>query len=132
MKLRRLSAALPEDWEKAAPFLQSALSKGQGESDWWLEDVYNAAMTDRIMLWGLMDEGRMVGACATCVLDYPRRRVLEILMLGTEPHTDWAPCLEEMKQVARKFGATALQGTGRPGWARKLGGIERRVFEVKL
>ena len=132
MKLRRLSAALPEDWEQAAPFLQAALVKGHGESDWLLEDIYNAALADRVMLWGLVDDEHLIGAGATCVLDYPRRRVLEILVLGTEPHCGLEPFLEQIKQVARGLGATCLQGTGRPGWARKLGGRERRVFEVDL
>ena len=40
---------------------------------------------------------------------------------------DWA-----LKEIAKRVGATAITGTGRPGWARMLKSQEHRVFEIDL
>ena len=121
-------------WTEAVPFLQSALEVGGGLRDWDITDIYKMFQDNEIDVWVLRDEFSVFGAAVSCLKQFSRRRVVEILLLGTLPHRedDWVVCLEQFTNLARTAGAVAITGTGRPGWARKLGARELRVFEVPL
>jgi len=123
----------PGLWDKVRPYFEIALSRG-GDKDWSLYDLYVAFATGRLTLWTLVSGGRIVGAGATTVTEYPRRQVMEIVAMGTDKNTEqlWLPLLEHLKKVASSLGCSAVVGTGRDGWARKLGAEERRVFEVAV
>lgn len=129
-----MTPLLPGEWTAAEPYLARALDKGGGVQDWAMEDVYTMACHDQVALWGLESDGQLFGACVTTVTNYPRRRALEILLMGADDDREdaWRECLEQLRQVARTLGAGTIQGTGRPGWARKLGARERRVFELEV
>ena len=133
-ELLRVDPRWPGAWEALKGFLSEALERGNGNKDWSLQDLYDAAVSERVALWGLVEDGSVYGAGITTVTQYPQRRVLEILALGCKHDTEeqWLPLLEHVKQIARVFGCSAILGTGRPGWARKLGAEERRVFEVAV
>jgi len=132
--LLRVDPRWPGAWEALQGFLSEALERGNGNKDWSLQDLFDAAVSERVALWGLVEDGSVYGAGITTVTQYPQRRVLEILALGCKHDTEeqWLPLLEHVKQIARAFGCSAILGTGRPGWARKLGAEERRVFEVEV
>ena len=132
--LLRVDPRWPGAWEALQGFLRDALERGGGNKDWSLQDLFDAAVSERVALWGLVEDGGIYGAGITTVTQYPQRRVLEVLALGCERDTEeqWRPLLEHIKQIARAFGCSAILGTGRPGWARKLGAEERRVFEVAV
>ena len=132
--LLRVDPRWPGAWEALKGFLSDALERGGGNKDWSLADLREAAQTERVALWGLVDDEHVLGACVTVVTQYPQRRVLEILALGCEHNSEeqWLPLLEQVKQIAQVFGCSAILGTGRPGWARKLNAEERRVFEIPL
>jgi len=132
--LLRVDPRWPGAWEALKGFLSEALERGGGNKDWSLQDLYDAAVSERVALWGLVGNGHVYGAGITTVTQYPQRRVLEVLALGCERDTEeqWLPLLEHVKGIARAFGCSAILGTGRPGWARKLGAEERRVFEVEV
>jgi hypothetical protein len=122
-------------WPAAEPYLQSALDVGGGSKDWGLEDIRAMALSVQIDVWVLVDHvSGLFGACVTVLNQYPKRRALDVLLLGTDPHREdgWRECLEELKLIARIAGASSITGTGRPGWARKLGAKERRVFDLEV
>ena len=131
-ELIRVDPRYPGAWATLEPYLSEALEKGNGTCDWLAEDIYVAAVENRIMLWALVDDGKVFGALATVVAGLPRRVLLEILAMGADAHTEdkWSGLLEQLKQYAAANGIHAIVGTGRPGWARKLGATERRVFEI--
>jgi hypothetical protein len=134
VELIRVDPRFPGTWEKLSGYLELALAEG-GEKDWSLQDVFQAASAGAVQLWGLIDAGNVFGAAVTVESTYPQRKVLEVLLTGTEPHTEdkWLECLAQIKAIAKAFGASTLVGTGRPGWARKLGADrERRVWEIDL
>jgi hypothetical protein len=122
-------------WAGAEGYLQSALDAGGGNKDWGLEDIKAMALAMQIDVWALVDHtSGLFGACVTVMEQYPKRRALDVLLLGTNPHRQngWRECLEELKLVARIAGASSITGTGRPGWARMLGAKERRIFELEI
>ena len=57
---------------------------------------------------------------ANCFRSFSKRKVFEILLMGTFPHreSDWMIVLDLVKDVAKSIGASTISGTGRPGWAR--------------
>jgi len=133
-KLVRVDPLFPPLWSKVCEYLDMALEVGGGKRDWGLDDIFYSAIRNQIDTWVLLDDDGIFGACATSLTIYPRRRVLDVLLLGTDPHREdgWRLCLEQLSDVARSVGATMITGTGRPGWARKLGCKERRTFELEV
>lgn len=130
----RFDPRLPGLWGLASGYLARALAHG-GDRDWELPDVYSMAVAGQVQLWALVTDGKMFGACVTTESIFPKRKVLEILLLGTEPHSDelWGLCTQQMMAMARAHGYAALTGSGRPGWARKLGASrEHSVWELDL
>ena len=123
----------PGAWALTCKYLEAALERG-GDKDWHLEDLLRGALSGRLSLWGFVTAGRITGAGLTTITEYPQRRVLEIVAMGADTQTEdyWLPLLERLKDVARSMGCSAIMGTGRAGWARKLGAEERRVFEVEV
>ena len=133
-ELVRVDPRYPGIWLTLSRYLQEALEKGGGTKDWSTNDMYHAIVEGHLALWALVTGGTVFGAAATCLTPYPRRQVLEVLAMGADDgyEDQWRECLETLGQHARAAGASAIVGTGRPGWARKLGAEERRVFELSL
>lgn len=129
------NAANPDAWAKLAPYLQRALEHG-GEAYWSIEDVLAQCLSGQVQCWALLRvNGDLFGAGISTRIDYPKRKVWEILLMGTDPHTEaeWAQCLEQFKAAARANGIDAITGTGRPGWARKIGASRSKiVWEIDL
>lgn len=119
-------------FERLRPYLEQALEASGAKRDWGIEDVFASAQRLEIDLWALEDEDGLFGAGATTIENYPRSKVLSVLLLGTEPNRGFMDCLEQLKALARSIGASRIEGTGRPGWARKLGAKERRVFQIEV
>lgn len=132
--LVRVDPRWPGAWDQLSPYLASALKEGDGERDWSLEDMYEGAVWGKLALWGLVVDGAVFGATLTCITHYPRRAVMEVLAMGADSGKEaaWHACLDQLMEHAKQMNVQAIIGTGRPGWARKLGAIERRVFELPL
>jgi len=132
--LIRIDPRWPGAWGTIRGFLKDALERGNGYKDWSLEDFHEAAVSGHVALWGLVDNNHVYGAGVTAVTHYPQRRVLEVVAFGCERNTEeqWLSLREHFLELARSFGCSAILGTGRPGWARKLGAEERRVFEIAV
>lgn len=124
----------PGAWASLFPYLDRALQRGDGTRDWGLSDMFKRAEQGFVQLWAWVVDGRIRGAGLTCRTVYPRRAVLEVLAFGADPgHEDgWLQELPVLKDLARGGGMAAIIGAGRPGWARKLGAKERRVFEIDM
>lgn len=115
-------------------FLSEALERGGGIRDWTLDDVRSMAEDNQLDLWELRSGGKIFGGAVSVLRNFPRRIAFDILLLGTYPHRDreLMVVLDLVKDVARAVGATTISGTGRPGWARMLKAVERRVFEIEV
>ena len=132
--LVRVDPRYPGVWDDLVGYLADGLDYGGGSKDWDAGDIYDAACKGAVALWAIISHERVIGSVVTTMTTYPRRQVLEVLVMGadrgSEPH--WRECLSQLADLARASGASAIIGTGRPGWARKLGAEERRVFELPI
>jgi hypothetical protein len=130
--LVRVDPRYPGAWDALWPYLDDALKQGGGDKDWSVLQIYDGVVSGRLALWALVKDNSVIGSGVTCITQYPRRQVMEVLAMGADEGSGWEECLDELKQHARAMGLSAIIGTGRPGWARKLGAMERRVFELDL
>ena len=133
--LIRCDPRLPGIWPKLAHYLRNAIFASGCERDWNIDDVFNLCAVGRCHLWALVHGEEIFGACVTQISQYPQRAVMDVLLLGTEPNTEdlWGPLVEQMKAIARSMGVSALSGTGRDGWYRKINASRHKiVFELDL
>jgi len=131
-ELVRLDPADPDQWRAAEPYLARALARGGGGKDWGIGDIRQRATEGKVALWGFLRGPSFLGAGVTAERQYPRRLVVEVLLFGCEPHIEFMDALPQLKRMAHAIGATALWGTGRKGWARRLGATERTVWELEV
>ena len=113
-----LTPAAPADWAQCEPHLRSAL---EHTKDWTIEDVALAALRGYVALWKVECLGQIVGAGATTVTRYPRRRVMDILLFGG---AGFPELVVDLKDIAKDSGCAAITGCGRKGWLRALPGAE--------
>lgn len=133
--LIRCDPRLPSVWWKLSPYLERAIKESGCYRDWTIEDVFTLCAIGQCHLWALVIGDSYFGACVTQITQYPRRKVMDALLVGADDHTEgmWLQCFEQLKAIARSFGASSISGTGRDGWFRKLDADRRRyVIEVDI
>ena len=133
MMLVRGSSRWPETWSQVEPYLRDALTKG-GDKDWSLEQIRGNLDSGRWGLYGVVSEEEgLVGAGCTAVSSYGLRNVLEIILFAANINSgQWVETLAQLKQEAKLMGCTAIQGRGRPGWARYLKAEPVNLFEIEV
>ena len=114
----------PGAWEQIEHWFDDALVRSGAIVNWSVEDLRQMGLTRQLTFWGVVLEGKLIGAAAFQEVIFPQRRVLEIPFLGMNANTEdyWIPIFETIKSNAKQAGFDAVVGGGRPGWARKLGG----------
>lgn len=117
----------PVLWEQVKPFIQMGLDKSSSV-DWLMDDVKHFVNSGRgILLIGLRDTKPFL-ACVYEIEEYYRRKVMNVYLIGAEPHSDWEPFMDALIEQARRIGCSEFKGAGRKGWARLL----KRYGETKL
>lgn len=127
-------------WPSVKPFLEDALVKDNDAPDW--SECYNIHHIQGFITsgqWLLLvaaDENNEIqGAATVTFANYPMNRVAFITLIGghlvSSPET-----FEQLRILLKGYGATKLQGYGRPAIVRlwKRYGFEPRttLVEVKL
>ena len=127
-------------WPKVEQFLVDALTKDNDAPDW--SECYNIHHVQGFLAsgqWVLLvaaDENNDIhGAATVSFANYPMQRVAFITLIGghlvSSPET-----FEQLRALLKGYGATKLQGYGRPAIVRlwKRYGFEPRttLVEVKL
>lgn len=127
-------------WPSVKPFLEDALTKDNDAPEW--SECYNIHHVQAFITsgqWVLLvaiDEDRTIhGAATVSFANYPMQRVAFITLIGghlvSNPET-----FEQLRSLLKGYGATKLQGYGRPAIVRlwKRYGFEPRttLVEVKL
>jgi len=131
----RVDPRFPGVWGILEPYIKQALGRSGAYRDWIEEDVYQAVIEGRCILWALIHNEAVFGAVVSTEIHYPRRKVIDVTLMGTDPNTEaqWLKCVETFKLMAKSAGADCLTATGRDGWSRKLGADRQRiVFEIDL
>lgn len=131
---------IPQIWHLVSPFLEDGLSKDNDAPDW--SECYNIHHVQGFLTSGqwillvVVDEQNEIhGAITVSFANYPMNRVAFITLIGgrliANPDT-----FEQLKNLLKAYGATKLQGYGRPAIVRlwKRFGFEPRttLVETKL
>lgn len=105
---------LREMWPVARGYILQAVERSAGEYD---EASLYEALTNRSMqLWLLWEkEGGLLGAAITQVVNFPTRKVAEVVLAGGRDIHLWADQLEVVEAWARSVGADELRFLGRVG-----------------
>lgn len=133
--LIRCDPRLPGLWPILSEYLKSAIEESGCARDWTIDDVFAMCAVGQCHLWALVAGDSYFGSCVTQITQYPRRKVLDVLLVGADRHSEhlWKECFEQMKAIGQMFGASSISGTGRDGWFRKLDADRRRyVIEVDI
>ena len=133
VQLLRGNIAWPGVEEMVTPYLRKALAEADGEKDWGLTQILDLLRAGHWGLYGVVHDGRLIGAGTTCIQHYGKRSVLEIVMFAADINSEaWRETLSAMKEEAKLLGCKAIQGTGRPGWARYLDATPIYKFEIEV
>ena len=115
-----------------SPYLRLAMQEG-ADRDWSFDQVLEMLRDGRWALYGVVRDGTLIGAGATTVTAYGKRRVLEIILFGADINSeDWVETLNSLKEQAKLMGCSAVVGRGRPGWARYLRATPIHAFEIEV
>jgi hypothetical protein len=109
-----------ETVEEAWPQLEGHLIRAMvmGGADYTIEDIKRWCLERRMQLWGLKKDGELVGAGVTEVVDYPKKRIVRIVILSGGTMAEWAVWQWHFEQWAKGTGATSIQALARKGFHR--------------
>lgn len=93
-------------------FLEPALAYSGGTHEW--SDVVSGVHSSRMQLWA-----NERGAAITEILEYPRKRVLNVFLAGGDMD-QILEMLESAKAWGAQQGCEAICMSGRKGWLRVL------------
>ena len=106
-------------WSTVEPMIKSALDRAPGR--WQAVDVLIELMADRQVLWGVIEEDKIVAAYTTRVSDVPAGRICTVEWLGGERMYEWIDDAVEMTEAyARDMKCTRIEAHGRKGWKKFL------------
>jgi hypothetical protein len=123
-----------QQWRKVRKFLLPAIERAGGR---WNEAFVLASLVlNEQSLWVVVDdEGLLVGAVTTEVIEYPMKRVFALHFTGGKDWEDWNPeAFIVFNKFAKDAGCDMIEIMGRAGfWKRfKMDGFERSsVFYEK-
>lgn len=127
-------------WPSVSQFLEEALTKDNDAPDWSecynIHHVQGFVTTGQWLLLVAADENNVIhGAATVSFANYPLARVAFITLIGGRLVSN-EDTFEQLRTLLRGYGATKLQGYGRPAIVRlwKRYGFEPRttLVEVKL
>lgn len=107
------SDQIPAIWEKAKPFIETALNQG---SNYTLDEIYDGLCTKQMQLW-MYDDAALV----TSIQTDARNKFCLLVTLGGKRMVDWFQYLPIVEDWAKDQGAEEMRLYGRPGWKKLTG-----------
>jgi hypothetical protein len=134
--LAQILPCAPNDlraWLLAEPFLKQAL---EHTDEWDINDVAAQYCSGHVGIILCLDKSRTpFGALCVEMMDYPKKRVMQVHLFGAKNHSEelWMDYIwPQLQDLCRNSGCVSITGTGRDGWIRKLKAKHRYLWEVKL
>ena len=100
-------------WEKSKPLLVEALRRSGDLHT--IDDVFENIKTKKAILYPLKD-----GAAIFSVREYPRKRLLQIWLVGGDMEASIEGVLAGADFYAEQHGCDGIEVIGRKGWKRVL------------
>lgn len=104
-------------WDEAVYLLNPAIRLNDGFEP---ADVLDALMHSRMNLWLAVEDGELVGAAVTEIINYPQKRSVFILFAGGRVEENWPAYYETMANYAMTLNADCIETISRPGLAKLL------------
>lgn len=103
-------------WKVVRPYLKPAVDLSNGR--WNMEYVLAGLVTGRQNLWVAADEdGKIMAAATTEVVDYPLKRMLTMHFIGGEDFDLWYTLmLNGMSEFAKSAGCEGIECVARMGF----------------
>lgn len=122
---------IPEIWPEVLPFVQAALDEAAGERS--ATDYLALLCQQQMQLWLVFMGKDLAAVVVTEIVNYPRQRVCNGMLLSGDGMKDWlAPAEEVIRGWARELGCQAITITGRFGWERVFGKLGYRKQYITL
>jgi hypothetical protein len=100
----------------ALPLIERATARC---GDWTADEVVRALCDERMLLWFVLDDGRIMGIAVTEVVAAPATgRVCSIVLCAGAQVKRWIHLKRAIEAYARAQGCTRMRLSGRRGWAR--------------
>lgn len=106
-------------WPKLRGFVSRAVEYSHGRYE--PEDLLEGALDGKFSVWVayVPDGGEIKGVVVTAVIEYPRKRCLDMTFMGGDDGFDWKePMLEALQGWAKTNGCSALEASGRTALAK--------------
>lgn len=102
-------------WLNAEPFIKRALDHANGE---FLPADIKQFCKDRVVqLWLVTESNKVIGACTTEIVNYPRRRHCRVITLAGSRAAEWTGQLDTiLADWARQQGCSAIEAYVRKGY----------------
>jgi len=109
-----------EWWDKAAPEIARALSRG---GRYTVESIKEAILDRRMQLWLAVEGEAVLCVCVSEVLNYPVGRVGSVFICTGRNYDQWAHYMLDLTKWAKAEGCFRMEAWARPGWFRILKNI---------
>lgn len=104
-------------WNMISPVLDRACEY----SLYTIDHIYQELMEGNMSCWTVVEEDEdILGYIVTAVWEWPKGRMMHIMLLAGERVEDWFPLWPAFEAYARVYGCNGMTLTGRMGWLRKL------------
>lgn len=105
-------------WKHAEKYLNNAL---EYTPEYALADILVLLKSGSLMLWMFVDSGKKpFGAMVTEIIDHPRKRILNIFLLGSDNLIDCLELFGVLLEYAKANKVDTIEVAARFGWERKL------------
>jgi hypothetical protein len=105
-------------WSLVEPWIDAAAEKSRGKMVGG--DVYDMLLEGRMQLHLALDREKVRAVCVTEIIEYPRLKVCQILIVTGEGMESWWEMIVGIERWARAKGCQAMKSDTRPGWERFL------------
>ena len=112
-------------WPKVEPVIKKAINLHPGYET---SDVKEAIERKEMQLWIAAEGNKVIAACVTRIVIYPRMKELEVTWVAGKGADDWLHFRGEIEKWAATIGCERIVAYGRRGWERKL----RGEYEPKM
>lgn len=113
-------ATVPKAWPHVSAWITAALDRGN--ADHTAAEVRGHIDRGTMQLWLIWDGPRPVGCCITELIESPRGRACNLVVIAGQRFGSWAHLEAVLTRWARRLGCVRLTLTGRRGWVRRLAG----------
>ena len=113
---------VPDIWIKVKPLVDSALEHSRNELNSY--DILKMILNEKGHLWIGVEDGDIKSALVTTIINYPRKRILRIVVWTVERESNsdiWLKYLYKIEDFARINECSHLEAWARKGFTRKLG-----------